>query len=150
MTRHQRNIAIFVLLRNKEGEYLLQRRKNTGYMDGHYDFAASGHVESDESVLETAVREAKEEVGVTVRAEDLKLVRVSQTQTFGNAYISFIFLCESWQGIPTICEPEKCDKLEWFLPKDFPELVTVNVRVMQETNFREDFEFFYSNSEQPL
>ena len=26
-------------------EILLQKRQNTGYMDGYYDFAASGHIE---------------------------------------------------------------------------------------------------------
>ena len=38
-------------------QVLLQLRRNTGYMDGHWACGASGHVEAAESVLETAVRE---------------------------------------------------------------------------------------------
>lgn len=43
-------MAVFVCVRNQKGEILLQQRTNTGYLDGYWDFAASGHVEYGESV----------------------------------------------------------------------------------------------------
>jgi len=48
-------------------QVLLQLRRNTGYMDGHWACGASGHVEAAESVVETALRETREESGA--RAE---------------------------------------------------------------------------------
>ncbi len=36
--------AVFVVLRNGNGEVLLQQRANTGYLDGYWDLP-SGHVE---------------------------------------------------------------------------------------------------------
>ena len=52
-------------------EVLLQLRQGTGYMDGHWAAAAAGHVEAGESVLDAAVREADEELGVTIDPVDL-------------------------------------------------------------------------------
>ena len=150
MDRHKRAIAIFLILRNKAGEYLLQRRANTGYMDGHYDFGATGHLEADESIEQCAVREAKEEIGLVINPRDLKLVRVTQTNIFGSAYVGFYFLCETWQGSPSICEPEKCDDLDWFKPDNLPNKLSNGVRIMQLTDFRDEFEFFYSDSNEPL
>lgn len=145
-----RTIAVYLLFRNERGEYLLQRRQNTGYMDEHYDFGATGHLEAGESIEACVVREAKEEVGVNVQPSDLKLIRISQTSAYGDDYMGFYFLCEKWQCEPTICEPEKCDDLGWYAPNDFPEKVTNGVRIIQYTDFREDFEFFYSDSYDPL
>ena len=39
--RFSNNNAVLVALRNEKGEYLLQRRVNTGYLDGFHDFTAT-------------------------------------------------------------------------------------------------------------
>ena len=62
--------AYVALLR--DGMVLLQQRRNTGYMDGHWSFSAAGHVERDESVTAAAAREAHEELGVRVDEADLE------------------------------------------------------------------------------
>lgn len=72
------NIAIFVLLKNEKGEYLLQQRQNTSYMNGYWDFSASGHLERGETIRECIVREAREEAGVEVNIDSLKLVHILQ------------------------------------------------------------------------
>lgn len=81
--------AVFVLLRNDKGEFLLQQRANTGYLDGYYDFACSGHVEPGELIRDTAVRELQEEVGLTAKPEDLKLVHIDQ-YFLDRDYINFV------------------------------------------------------------
>jgi 8-oxo-dGTP diphosphatase len=66
--------AAYVFLRRSEDgvdEVLLQLREGTGYMDGHWAAAAAGHVEAGESVLDAAVREAAEELGIGIAADDL-------------------------------------------------------------------------------
>lgn len=69
--------AVFIVLRNNDGAVLLHRRCNTGYMDGRYDLP-SGHVEKGEPLLRAAVRELREETGVTVLEEDLRLWHINQ------------------------------------------------------------------------
>ena len=67
-------------------QVLLQLRRNTGYMDGHWACGASGHVEAAESVLETALREADEELGIGVDAEDVTaLTAMHRTNDLGGA-----------------------------------------------------------------
>lgn len=67
--RYQSKVAVFlVLMRELNGntQVLLQERCNTGYMDGKYDTACSGHLEKFESLSMALCREAKEEIGITI------------------------------------------------------------------------------------
>ena len=57
--------AAYVILRRND-EILLQQRRNTGFRDGFWATAAAGHVERGEAVVDAAVREAREELGVDV------------------------------------------------------------------------------------
>ena len=61
--------AVFpILLRDgKDGrEVLLHLRQNTGYMDGTWDFAGSGHVDENETARQAVARECREELGICV------------------------------------------------------------------------------------
>jgi 8-oxo-dGTP pyrophosphatase MutT (NUDIX family) len=53
---------------------LLGRRCNTGFADGLYSLPA-GHLELGESVLSAAVREAREELGITIDLVDVRFVQ---------------------------------------------------------------------------
>lgn len=60
--RYETKVAVFLILTRKvngQTEILLQRRCNTGYMDGQYDMACSGHLEKGESLSRALAREAK-------------------------------------------------------------------------------------------
>jgi ADP-ribose pyrophosphatase YjhB (NUDIX family) len=116
--------AVFpVILRSNGGvvEILLHRRRNTGYMDGMWDIAASGHVDEGEHPKAAAVRECKEEIGVDVRGEDLTFFHLSHRLSRKN-YYDIYFLVKAYSGVPTIMEPEKASELKWFaldaLPSD--------------------------------
>ena len=66
--------AVYVLLRNDDKIFLI-RRAHTGYRDGFYSLP-SGHIDGNESAVYAAAREAKEEVGVEIAEQDLKMVHV--------------------------------------------------------------------------
>ena len=76
--RQHFNVAVFVLLRNKDGEYLLQQRQNTSYMNGYWEFSGSGHLERGETIQQAAVREAEEDCGLKVPEKSLHLVQILQ------------------------------------------------------------------------
>lgn len=103
-----------VLIRtNKQGgeEILLQLRQNTGYMDNMYDFACSGHVEKGESCAMALVREAKEEIGIAIKEEDLVFLAVNHYYQVD--YLHLFFSTNSYAGEPTVCEPQQCGGLLW-------------------------------------
>lgn len=110
--------AIFpVILRGEPGrqEVLLHLRQNTGYMDGRWDFAGSGHVE-DEHATQALVRECAEEIGITVDAADARFAHLANRlgREGLRTYYDMYFLIERFEGIPVINEPDKCAELRWF------------------------------------
>jgi 8-oxo-dGTP diphosphatase len=140
--RFKTTVAVFVGLRDRKGEILLQQRANTGFMDGFWDFSASGHLEAGESIRECAIRELKEEIGVDADEDDLKLVHINQNK-FDLPYLNFTFMLDKWQGEPKICEPDKCSGLRYFATDNLPDKCTVNVRVNQHDNFSDDMLYSY-------
>ncbi|MEO3867973.1 NUDIX domain-containing protein [Nonomuraea sp. B12E4] len=100
------------------GEVLLGRRSGTGYGDGLWHLPA-GHLEAGESVAGAAVREAKEELGVTIDPAHLTLVHVMHRAP---ERLGLFFSTGTWAGEPYNAEPDKCSELAWWpmnaLPPD--------------------------------
>ena len=116
-----------------ETQVLLQLRRGTGYMDGHWACGASGHVEAAESVVETALRETLEELGVRAATADLSpLTAMHRTNDLGGAAleqrIDLFFTLRTWEGTPTVREPAKNAGLRWFSLTDLPEAVPPHER----------------------
>jgi 8-oxo-dGTP diphosphatase len=81
----------------------------------------SGHLEEGESVIDGAIREAGEEVGVTIDPSDLTFVHVVHYRAPGSeGRIGFFFLTEKWAGDPWNREPGKCARLIWSDPAQPP------------------------------
>ncbi|MFD4421223.1 NUDIX domain-containing protein [Agromyces sp. NPDC058484] len=122
--------AAYVLLVD-EDRVLLQLRANTGYYDDFWAASAAGHVEAGESVVEAAVREASEELGITVAEGDLQaLTAMHRTAPTGLAVdqrVDFFFACGSWNGAPALQE-EKAADLRWFDLAALPENVVHHER----------------------
>ncbi len=133
-------VAIYVIMRDEDGRILLQQRHNTGYLDGFYDFACSGHVDPGESIHDAAIRELAEEIGIFAQSQDLKLVHINQNY-MDFPYINFTFELSKWQGTPRIAEPEKCSDLAYFDQNDLPERCTLNVRLNEQNGFAHDLRY---------
>lgn len=120
--------AVYLFL-EKEGKILLHLRQNTGYMDGNWDVPA-GHVEESELPTAAMVREAKEEIGITLRPEDLKpalaMYKVKHDTTGDRA--DYFFRATRWEGEITNMEPQKCADIKWFDPTMLPLNMTPHIR----------------------
>lgn len=100
--------AVFLILERK-GKYLFLQRKNTGYRDGFYSLP-SGHVDVGEMPTEAMVREAKEEIGIECKEEDLVCVHALFER---DNYADYYFTLCSYEGEPENKEPEKCGEVRW-------------------------------------
>lgn len=115
-----------VMLREGAGdpEVLLQLRRGTGYMDGWWACAAAGHVEAGESVLQAAVREAREELGIEVGLDALEPIttmhrHVALSSPMEERYDTFV-LAQDWAGEPRVMEADKAADLRWFPLSELP------------------------------
>lgn len=125
--------SVFVIVRDEAGRVLLHRRKNTGYLDEHYDFP-SGHVEDGESFSEAAMRELAEEVGLQTHETDLQIIHLYQNYA-GTPYINVVYNALEWEGTPAILEPTKCDDLQFFPIDVLPQKCTLTVRLIERAGF---------------
>jgi 16S rRNA (adenine1518-N6/adenine1519-N6)-dimethyltransferase len=81
-----RHRAVHLFIFNRQGELFLQKRSR--WKDRHpllWDSSAAGHVEAGEKYDETAVRELKEELGVT--AELARVVKLPASERTGEEFI---------------------------------------------------------------
>jgi ADP-ribose pyrophosphatase YjhB (NUDIX family) len=110
----------------RDGQVLLLRRFNTGYEDGQYSVIA-GHLDGGEEVTAAMRREAREEAGIEIAPEDLRVVGVMHRRAMEER-IDFFLVATEWAGEITNREPTKCDQLAWFDLDRLPENVIPYVR----------------------
>jgi 8-oxo-dGTP diphosphatase len=122
--------ASYVLLRRTEDgveRVLLQLRRGTGYLDGHWAVSAAGHVEAGEDAVAAAVREAREELGVVLDRADLvplcAMHRTAGSTEPGDERVDFFFECRRWAGDPQRREADKAAQVGWFGLAALPEPV---------------------------
>lgn len=80
----------------------------------------SGHLEPGESIVATLIREAKEEIGITLAETAVEFVHVMH-QNDDPDRMQFFYAATEWEGTPEILEPDKCDGLGWFPVDRLPE-----------------------------
>lgn len=103
----------------RDGRVLLSRRRGS-YGDGMWHLP-SGKLEAGESLLENAIREAWEEIGVRVDAADLRHVHTLHAVAPGvEPRLGVFFEVLAWGGEPENLEPEKCYELAWFRLDELP------------------------------
>ena len=118
----------------RDDEVLLSLRENTGYGDGNYSVVA-GHLDGGEDVVEAAMREAREEAGIELCANQVDVVGVMHRNS-DQERVDFFVTASSWGGSVNNREPDKCGGLEWFALHELPENMVEYVRVALE-RFRE-------------
>ena len=135
--------AVMLLLTREKGnneEILFQKRKNTGYCDGFYDLSASGHVDANESMKHAMCREAKEELNIDIKEEDLEFVCMIHKNSNGCIYYNGYFKAYKWIGEPIINEPQKNEELKWININDLPSNI-VDDRVIAIQNYKSDIKY---------
>ena len=117
-------VDVFLLLRDAQGRLLFGLRADHLYAGGRWNLV-SGKVDEGEDVITAVIREAREEVGLALRPEDVTprgVVHIHPRD--GRPRVGFAFLAEHSpvrHGEVANAEPDKCDRLLWANPAHPPE-----------------------------
>ncbi|MFB6614997.1 NUDIX domain-containing protein [Streptomyces sp. NPDC085524] len=116
--RHTVPVDVHLVLRRDGGpgpEVLLSRRAGPVYATGLWHLP-SGHLDPGEDMVEAVIREAREETGVLIAAEDVTAaVTVHHRPPSGSrSRLGVFFEVRRWSGPPRIMEPDRCDGMGWY------------------------------------
>lgn len=127
--RHSIIPAVWMIIHNDKNQVFLLRRFNTGWRDGWWT-APAGHVDAGESPIMAAIRELKEEAGVTVTADQLgePLIYFYPADDMTSERVSLFFDVKTFEGEPTNIEPHKADRGEWFDLDNLPDQIVPILR----------------------
>ena len=120
MSKNRFKIIVDVhLLLIKDNKILLLLRQNTGYEDGKYHLPA-GHMDGNEPLTIALKRESKEEVGISIPLENIRLAHVMHSMT-NNERMAFFFEVKEWKGEVQNIEPQKHAEVKWFELNHLPD-----------------------------
>jgi isopentenyl-diphosphate Delta-isomerase len=107
--------AVHVFVFNARGEVFLQKRSmSKDSSPGLWDSSASGHLDCGEDYDTCAVRELREEIGLTTAGAPRRLFKVDACLQTGQEFV-WLYQCES-EG-PFTLHPEEIERGEWFTTK---------------------------------
>lgn len=91
----------------------MQRRQGTKLWSGFLALPA-GHIDENENAYDALIREAKEELGITVEIKNIIDTFVANRQNKSlPPYYDVYFEFNDYVGTIKIMEPEKCSELVW-------------------------------------
>ncbi len=114
--------AVFGIIRDETWKILMIKRKNTGFKDGYYGLP-SGHIELLESPTDAVKRELKEEVGIDVTKENLRIIHTSYSISENEfdeeirPYFHFYFEVIAYTWTLANMEEDKSEGIYWIDPK---------------------------------
>lgn len=104
--------AVHVLVFNRRGEIFLQKRSmKKDRQPGLWDSSASGHLDSGEDYDACAVREAREEIGLTLNPAPQRLFKLPASAGTDQEHV-WVYRAQS-EG-PFTLAPEEIERGAWF------------------------------------
>jgi mutator protein MutT len=110
---------VLLILQKDDSVCLLKRAQSLSFGGGLYSLPG-GKIEQDETAQQAAVREAKEELGITINEKDLEFVHLFHRKGATERIFAIIFKVKKWQGTPENKEPDKHDELQFFKVDQIP------------------------------
>ena len=111
MMENRPKIGVGVII-IKDGKILLGKRKNA-HGEGSWGFPG-GHLEFNEEVEDCAVREVKEETGISMKNIRKGTFTNDIFEKEEKHYVTLFIISDFASGEVKVMEPEKCERWDWF------------------------------------
>jgi isopentenyldiphosphate isomerase len=108
--------AVHVLVFNSRGDVFLQKRSlSKDRQPGLWDSSASGHVDTGENYDACAIRELREEIGLSISGPPERLFKLPASAETDQEHV-WVYRCNS-EG-PFVLHPEEIERGGWFAPEE--------------------------------
>ena len=116
-------IVVLAFIQNSKGEFLIQKRSLK--KDGKYG-STGGHAKTGENSITAMITEIKEELGITVNSQDLKLIysgREDNTQVFFDIY----YLNKDFEISDLTLQEDEVESVSWLSIDEIENLIKNNL-----------------------
>ena len=139
-----------VWIMNDKKELLLQKRSATKKSHPNcWDISGAGHIRVEESVIDGARRELKEELGVEVKEEDLQYIAtIKSTKNPKNMEFQYVYLLNCNKEIKEyIFEDKEVSEVKYVFYKDLEKMVEKKAEglLIHEEEYTKLFKFIREN-----
>ncbi|SDJ54368.1 ADP-ribose pyrophosphatase YjhB, NUDIX family [Ferrimonas sediminum] len=113
-------VGIGVIIHRDDGKILVGKRKGS---HAPYYSIPGGHLELGETFEQTAIREVKEETGLTISNPQVIAI-TNNLRTYreeGQHFVSVVLVAPHGGDTPVNCEPDKCEGWQWVDPTRLPQ-----------------------------
>lgn len=105
--------AVYIVIKNKKWEVLVWRRVSP-FKNWYFQIIPAWHLEWYESIIDCAIREAKEELWIIVKAEDLKVFHLChRVMKDERVYFDIYLEVKKYEWVITMCEDDKCSEIKF-------------------------------------
>ncbi len=109
-----------LILKRCDSILLLKRSAQASFGAGNFCLVG-GKAEEGESMKQAIIREAYEEIGITITPEQLTFAHVFHRKSETGQLVATCFVCTEWSGEVINKEPSKHDFFAWTNINDLPE-----------------------------
>lgn len=139
-----------IWIMNDKKELLLQKRSATKKSHPNcWDISGAGHIRAGETVIEGAIRELSEELGIKSNDNDFKFIAiVKSTKNPQNQEFGYVYLIESNNEVKDYTfEDDEVSEVKYVYFEDLEKMVANRVEglLIHEEEYKKLFEFIRNN-----
>ena len=112
-------IVILVMIQNSKGEFLIQKRSK---QKGGKFAATGGHVKSGQTSVEGMIDEIQEEIGLTVKPEELELL-YSSREDEQDVFFDLYYMKKDFEISDLVLQEEEVESASWKTIEEIDELI---------------------------
>ena len=139
-----------IWIMNNKKELLLQKRSATKTSHPNcWDISGAGHIKAGETVLEGAIRELNEELGIKINGGDLKFIAtVKSTKNPKNMEFAYVYLLRCNEKVENyIFEDDEVSEVKYVYFEELEKMVANREEglLIHEEEYNKLFEFIRKN-----